>query len=157
MAARRLSDRQAAPATACVHRGGSRMKSARRRPDSIDDYIAAFPPATQAALGQVRRAIRKAAPKAVETISYGIPTFRLEGNLVYFAGYARHIGFYPGSATIASFTQELSVFKSAKGSVQFPLDEPMPVRLIGRMVKFKVALQKTKQPIKKAPARRSVR
>jgi uncharacterized protein YdhG (YjbR/CyaY superfamily) len=133
------------------------MKSPRRRPESIDEYIAAFPPATQVLLEQVRRAVRKAAPKAVECISYGIPAFRLEGNRVHFAGYARHIGFYPMSRTIAEFKDDLSGYRRAKGSVQFPLDEPMPLRLIGRMVTFRMTAQKTKRAAKKTPPRRRVR
>jgi uncharacterized protein YdhG (YjbR/CyaY superfamily) len=107
--------------------------------NSIDEYIAGFPPETQKVLREVRALIRASAPKATETISYAIPTFDLNGrHLVHFAGYERHIGFYPGSSGIAAFKEELESFKSAKGSVQFPLGQPMPVDLIRRIVAFRV-------------------
>lgn len=107
-------------------------------PTTIDQYIAAFPEATQALLQQVRETIRKAAPAAEECINYGIPTFKLNGNLVLFAGYKNHIGFYPGAGGIAAFSKEIAAYKSAKGSVQFPIGEKMPLALIARMVKFRV-------------------
>lgn len=107
---------------------------------TIDEYIAEFPPGTQAVLREVRGIIRAAAPSAVETISYAIPTFDLHGrHLVHFAGYAKHVGLYPGSSGIAAFEDELAGYKSAKGSVQFPLKEPLPSELIRRMVEFRVA------------------
>ena len=95
---------------------------------------------------QMRATIKKAAPKATETISYQIPTFVLNGYLVYFAGYKNHIGFYPGAGGIAKFAKELSVYKGAKGSVQFPIDKQLPLSLITRIVKFRVKqnLEKTK-------------
>lgn len=106
----------------------------------IDAHIAGFPPETQAALGEMRGLIRAAAPGATETISYGIPTFDLEGkHLVHFAGYARHVGFYPGPDGIAAFEGELASYKRAKGSVRFPLDRPLPAGLIERIVKYRVA------------------
>jgi uncharacterized protein YdhG (YjbR/CyaY superfamily) len=104
----------------------------------IDKYIAGFPKEVQAILNKVRAAIRKAAPDAQETINYGIPTFTLNGNLVHFAGFKKHIGFYPTPSGIEKFKKELSVYKGAKGSVQFPLDEPIPYALITRIVKFRV-------------------
>lgn len=107
---------------------------------TIDAYIAEFPPETQQVLQAVRALIRAAAPDAVETISYAIPTFDLHGkHLVHFAGYARHIGLYPGPSGIAAFQAELSRYKSARGSVQFPLDQPLPTDLIRRLVAFRVA------------------
>lgn len=107
---------------------------------SIDGYIAEFPAETQLALSEMRALIRESAPEATETISYAIPTFDLNGHhLVHFAGYAHHIGFYPTSSGIAAFQAELTPYKSAKGSVQFPLDEPLPADLIRRMVRFRVA------------------
>lgn len=107
---------------------------------SIDEYIAEFPPATQDVLRQVRAVIRDSAPGAVETISYAIPTFDLNGrHLVHFAGYERHIGFYPMASGVAAFKDELTGYKSAKGSVQFPLEQPLPVDLIRRIVEFRVA------------------
>jgi uncharacterized protein YdhG (YjbR/CyaY superfamily) len=105
---------------------------------AIDEYISAFPASTQKALRQIRKAIKAAAPAAEETIKYGIPTFVLNGNLVHFAGFKNHVGFYPAPSGIAKFKNELSKYKSAKGSVQFPLDEPMPVALVTRIVKFRV-------------------
>jgi uncharacterized protein YdhG (YjbR/CyaY superfamily) len=107
---------------------------------SIDEYIAGFPPATQEALEAVRTVIRSAAPGATETISYAIPTFDLDGrHLVHFAGFKRHIGFYPIPSGVEAFKAELAVYKQGKGSVQFPLGEPMPVDLIRRIVEFRVA------------------
>jgi uncharacterized protein YdhG (YjbR/CyaY superfamily) len=111
-----------------------------QKPISTDAYIASFPKKTQLLLKQVRVAIKEAAPKAEELISYGMPAYKLNGRpLVYFAGYEYHIGFYPTPSAIAAFKKELSIYKSAKGSVQFPLDKPMPVMLIKKMVKHKVA------------------
>ncbi|HUR12497.1 MAG TPA: DUF1801 domain-containing protein [Flavitalea sp.] len=107
-------------------------------PANIDAYIAGFPKEVQQLLQQVRVTIRKAAPAAVEAIKYAIPTFILEGNLVHFAGYKNHIGFYPAPDGIATFKKELSKYKGAKGSVQFPIDEPMPLDLITKIVKFRV-------------------
>lgn len=108
-------------------------------PTSIDEYIARFPAVTRDRLEEIRRIVRKAAPDASETISYGMPTFDLGGrHLVHFAGYARHIGFYPIPTGIAAFEDELSPYKRGKGSVQFPLDEPLPADLIRRIVEFRV-------------------
>ncbi|MFZ5552149.1 MAG: iron chaperone [Bacteroidota bacterium] len=106
---------------------------------NIDDYIAHFPEKTQKLLQQVRTTIKKAAPKAEEAISYAIPTFRLYGkNLVHFAGYNHHIGFYPGAAVVANFKKEISGYKNAKGSIQFPLDKPMPLSLITKITEFRI-------------------
>ena len=105
---------------------------------TIDAYIAAFPESTQTFLKQLRAAIKEAAPKATERISYGMPCFRTTKNLVYFAGYTKHIGFYPGSATIAHFKTKLSPYKHAKGSVQFPLTEAIPIGLIIQMTEFRL-------------------
>jgi uncharacterized protein YdhG (YjbR/CyaY superfamily) len=110
------------------------------QPSDINAYMAAFPEATRTALEAVRHTIRTEAPAAVETISYGIPTFKLQGkNLVHFAGYANHVGFYPTPVAAEAFKNDLSGFKTGKGSVQFPLDKPMPLDLISRMVRFRVA------------------
>ena len=106
---------------------------------TIDDYIAEFPPATQQALEQVRALITAEAPDATETISYAIPTFDMDGqHLVHFAGYARHIGLYPMASGTAAFQEELKPYKSGKGSIQFPLNKPLPVELIRRIVAFRV-------------------
>lgn len=105
---------------------------------SIDEYIAAFPPATQKVLEELRALISAAAPDAAETISYAIPTFELNGHLVHFAGYERHIGFYPTGSGVEAFKEELKPYKSGKGSVQFPLGRPLPTGLIRRIVEFRV-------------------
>ncbi|MFT3680420.1 MAG: DUF1801 domain-containing protein [Ferruginibacter sp.] len=121
---------------------------------TIDAYIAGFPKETQRLLEQMRSTISKAAPNAEETINYAMPTFTLHGNLVHFAGYAHHIGFYPAPSGIEAFKKELSVYKGAKGSVQFPLDKPLPLALVTKIVKFRVkenmekAAAKTKKKLK---------
>jgi uncharacterized protein YdhG (YjbR/CyaY superfamily) len=114
------------------------MKSGSTSPDSIDAYIAQFPPEVQTQLTQMRQTIQKAAPSATEAISYQIPTFKLNGNLVHFAGFKKHIGFYPGAAGITAFRDELAGYNSAKGSVQFPLDKALPLALVRKIVKFRV-------------------
>ena len=92
----------------------------------IDEYISNFPPETQIVLNEIRAIIRTSAPEASEKISYAIPTFYLKGNLVHFAGYSKHIGFYPGGSGIEAFKDELKPYKGGKGSVQFPLGQPLP-------------------------------
>ena len=106
---------------------------------SIDDYISTFPEEIQKLLEELRATIKAAAPEAVEKISYQVPTFDLKGNLVHFAAYKKHIGFYPTPSGIQAFKRELSIYESAKGSVQFPIDKPLPLKLIRRIVKFRVA------------------
>jgi uncharacterized protein YdhG (YjbR/CyaY superfamily) len=105
---------------------------------TIDEYIAAFPAEVQQKLNELRQVIKAAAPQAGEKISYRMPTFTLEGNLVHFAAYKKHIGFYPASSGIAHFQQELSAYKTSKGAVQFPVDQPIPYDLVRRMVAFRV-------------------
>ncbi len=105
---------------------------------NIDEYLIRFPKEVQQLLKKMRLTIKKAAPKAEEKISYGIPTFTLNGNLVHFAGYKNHIGFYPTPSGITAFKKELSAYKGAKGSVQFPINEPLPLTLVSRIVKFRV-------------------
>jgi uncharacterized protein YdhG (YjbR/CyaY superfamily) len=105
------------------------VKTDAPEPKGIDEYIAAFPPGVRKVLEEVRKTIRAAAPDAGEAIEYRMPTFTLNGNMVHFAAYARHVGFYPTPSAIEKFSRELSAWKGAKGSVQFPLDEPMPCRL----------------------------
>ncbi len=108
--------------------------------DNIDAYIATFPTTTQATLQAFRQLVQTLVPTAKETISYQMPTFTLFGNLVHFAGYQHHIGFYPGAKTIAHFAPQLQAYKHAKGSVQFPLKAPLPTELISEMVLYKAAL-----------------
>jgi len=110
----------------------------REKAKSVDFYISGFLPEVQELLIKMRETIKKAAPKAEETISYAIPTYKLHGNLVHFAGYANHIGFYPGAGGIAAFADELSAYKTSKGTVQFPLDSLLPLDLVTRIVKFRV-------------------
>ena len=104
----------------------------------IDEFIAGFPADVQKVLKKVRTTIKKAAPKAEETINYGIPTFTLNGNLVHFSAFKHHIGFYPTPSGIEKFKKELSAYEGAKGSVKFPLDQPIPYDLIAKIVKFRV-------------------
>jgi uncharacterized protein YdhG (YjbR/CyaY superfamily) len=106
---------------------------------SIDEYIAEFPPGTRKVLEELRALIKAAAPDATEKISYAIPTFYLNGNLVHFAGFEKHVGFYPEPSGIEAFREELKPYKSAKGSVQFPLGQPLPTDLIRKMVELRVA------------------
>jgi uncharacterized protein YdhG (YjbR/CyaY superfamily) len=114
------------------------MKTNETADNRIDKYLLHYPKEVQELLQKLRAAIRKAAPAASETIKYGIPTFILHGNLVHFAGYKNHIGFYPTPSGIKAFKRELSFYKGAKGSVQFPIDEPLPYSLITKIVKFRV-------------------
>ena len=111
---------------------------------NIDEYIAGFPKNIQKTLQEMRMAIRKAAPTAEETIKYAIPTFTLNGNLVSFAAFKNHIGFYPAPTGEESFKKELSAYDGEKSTVRFPLDKPLPLTLIARMVKFRVKKNKLK-------------
>ena len=107
---------------------------------SVDEYIAGFPPETRAVLEEIRALIRAAAPDATETISYAMPTFDLNGrHLVHFAGYERHVGLYPVPSGIDAFRAELGLYKHGKGSVQFPLGQPLPADLNRRIIEFRVA------------------
>jgi uncharacterized protein YdhG (YjbR/CyaY superfamily) len=125
---------------------------------TIDAYIAGFPKETQAVLTKMRAIIKKAAPGAEEKISYGIPTFFLHGNLVHFGGFKNHVGFYPTPSGIETFKKELAAYKGAKGSVQFPLDKPLPVELIKRMVQFRInKMKENAAGKKKAKANSSTR
>ncbi len=123
---------------------------------NIDDYIKHFPPEVQALLQKMRVTIQKAAPKAVEAISYGIPTFKLHGNLVHFGGFQHHIGFYPGAGAIVTFAKDLAGYSTSKGTVQFPLDKPIPWPLIIRITKFRVeqALQKEEMKAAKSKSKK---
>jgi uncharacterized protein YdhG (YjbR/CyaY superfamily) len=116
---------------------------------SIDDYIKIFPKEVRGILTGLRATIRAAAPGAGETISYGIPTFTLDGNLVHFAAYKKHIGFYPTSSGIRAFKKELSPYKTSAGTAQFPIDKPLPLALIRKIVRFRVAENKKYSRIKK--------
>jgi len=116
---------------------------------TIDEYIAEFPEETQAKLSELRELIHSLAPEATETISYAIPTFDLNGrHLVHFAGFASHIGLYPTPTGMEEFKEDLKPYKTGKGSVQFPLDRPLPTDLIVRIVEFRVAENLAKTPEK---------
>jgi uncharacterized protein YdhG (YjbR/CyaY superfamily) len=119
--------------------------------DNIDEYIANFPADIQEILQELRATIKAAAPEAEEAISYQMPTFKLKGNLVHFAAYKNHIGFYPVPRGIEAFQEELSAYKGSKGTVQFPLDQPLPLDLISRIVRFRVKdnLEKAEAKAKK--------
>tara|TARA_R110002020_G_scaffold122487_2_gene277837 strand:- start:20476 stop:21051 length:576 start_codon:yes stop_codon:yes gene_type:complete len=110
----------------------------KERLSDIDSYIASFPADVREKLQKIRETVQKAAPGASEKISYAMPTFILDGNLVHFAAFKNHIGWYPTPSAILEFQEELSGYRNAKGSVQFPLDRPVPVKLISKMVRFRV-------------------
>ena len=114
---------------------------------TIDEYIAQFPEEVQVLLEKMRTIIHKAAPKAEEAITYGISTFKTNGNLVHFGGYKSQIGFYPAPSGIGAFKKELAKYEGSKGTIRFPLDKPLPVTLITQVIKFRVAknLEKSKQ------------
>lgn len=115
---------------------------------NVDDYIATFPTDMQLLLEQLRSAIKKAAPKAEEGISYQMPAYKYYGMLMFFAGYKSHIGFYPTPSGIEKFKKELSGYDGAKGSVQFPIDKPLPLSLVSKMVKFKIKENQSKTAAK---------
>ena len=114
------------------------MQTDHTRPKTINEYIAGFPQDIQAILEQIRSTIREAAPGAEEAIKYQMPTFTLNGNLVHFAAFKQHIGLYPTPSGIEQFKEELSHYAGAKGSVRFPLDQPIPFDLIRKIVQFRV-------------------
>jgi uncharacterized protein YdhG (YjbR/CyaY superfamily) len=121
----------------------------RRHFHTIDEYINTFPKEIQDILEKLRQTIQKAAPDATEAISYGIPTFKLHGNLVHFAAYKNHIGFYPTSGPIEAFKKELSGYKRSKGTVQFPINQSLPLGLIRTIVKYRVKENAQRQEVKK--------
>lgn len=116
---------------------------------TIDEYISSFPEEVQIKLEQIRSTILKAAPLAEEVISYGMPAFKYHGILMYFAAYKNHIGFYPTGSGIKNFKNEISVFKTSKGTVQFPLDKKVPLSLISKITKFRVKENLEKFNLKK--------
>jgi len=114
------------------------MEKSKKEHSSVDEYIRSFPEHAQKKLKELRKVVNEQAPEAQERISYGMPAFFLKGNLVYFAAFSKHIGFYPGANGIDAFKNELSKYKIGKGSVQFPMGEPLPIGLIKRIVRFRV-------------------
>jgi uncharacterized protein YdhG (YjbR/CyaY superfamily) len=124
------------------------MKNDSKVPETIDEYIMGFPEDIQEKLESLRATIRKAAPEAEEIISYAMPTFYLKGNLVHFAVFRNHIGFYPAPSGIETFKEELLPYKTSKGAAQFPIDKPLPLSLVSKIVKYRV-----KQNMEKADAK----
>src|SRR5437899_8523818 len=116
---------------------------------NVDHYIAGFPEETQKHLNRLRSIIRKAAPAAEESISYGMPAYKLQGTLVYFGGFKNHVGFYPTASGIKNFQEEIAAYKNSKGAVQFPLNEPLPVKLVEKIVTFRVNENAAKNPGRK--------
>ena len=123
--------------------------------NSVNDYIATYPPAVRKLLTQMRKTIKAAAPEAEEIISYHMPAYKQHGILVYFAAHTNHIGFYPFRSAIDEFSQELKNYEGSKGTVRFPFTEPIPVRLVTRMVKFRVKRNIEKMKAKKSLTRKS--
>ncbi|MEQ9438850.1 MAG: DUF1801 domain-containing protein [Cyclobacteriaceae bacterium] len=121
------------------------MESNATKTTSVDEYISMFPEDIQMKLQQLRQTVREAAPETEEVISYAMPTYKLHGNLVHFAAFKKHIGFYPAPSGITAFQEELAAYKGAKGSVQFPLSEPLPLKLIQKIVKHRVKENLAKQ------------
>lgn len=117
----------------------------------INEYISEFPDEIKAVLEQIRETIQQAAPGAKEAIRYGMPTFVLNGNLVHFAAYKNHIGFYPAPSGIDEFIEELAVYRTGKGTIQFPINQPIPFNLVKKVVEFRVKenLEKQKRKVKK--------
>ena len=118
--------------------------------NTIDAYIEGYPKEIQKLLNQMRKTIKKAAPKATEAIKYGIPTYVLEGNLIHFGGAKNHIGLYPGSSTITTFQKKLKGYKTSKGTIQFPIDEPLPLDLVTEITKFRIKENLEHAALKKA-------
>lgn len=131
------------------------MRNSSARFDTVDEYIAAFPEAVQRVLRELRQTIRAAAPQAEEKIAYGMPTFTLHGNLIHFAAHKAHIGLYPTPSGVEAFQEALAGYKNAKGSVQFPLDQPLPLELIRRIVEFRVQENLQKAALKAKPKKKS--
>lgn len=129
------------------------MPSNRAAPATIDEYIAGVPRGVRKLLGQMRTAIRQAAPGATEAIKYGLPTFVLEGNLVHFGAFRKHIGFYSMPSGHREFQDELSAYVGGKGSVQFPLERPLPLGLVRRIVRFRVAENRARAAAKRKKQR----
>lgn len=131
------------------------MAAPRRQFETMDEYINTFPENVRRILNELRQTIKEVAPDAEETINYQIPTFTLNGNLVHFAAFEHHIGFYPTPGGMQAFKKELSGYKGAKGSVQFPMNEPLPLPLIRRIVEFRVKENLEKKQKKKSSGKKS--
>jgi uncharacterized protein YdhG (YjbR/CyaY superfamily) len=114
------------------------VKTPIKQVTTIDEYINGFPESVRKALLELRATIKRTAPEATETISYRVPTFQYHGNLVHFAAFKNHIGFYPTASGIAAFERELKAYKRSKGAVQFPMDQPLPLKTVEKIVKFRL-------------------
>src|SRR5215211_7131678 len=130
------------------------MDAASKQFKTIDGYIDMFPEDVRMILNELRQTIKDAAPGAEETINYQMPTFTLHGNLVHFAAFKNHIGFYPTPSGIEAFKKELSAYKGAKGSVQFPIDQPLPLPLIRKIVEYRVKENVERKQKKKSSVRK---
>ena len=134
------------------------MKSTLKKPSpygatkfsTIDEYHASFPKNTRDILQKFRQTIKQIVPQATETISYNIPTFKLDKNLVHYAAFKEHIGFYPSTSPMEIFKEELKAYKTSKGAIQFPIDQPLPIALIKKIVKFRLDEEKKKTKPKKS-------
>lgn len=124
------------------------MKSGMEPAKNIDSYIAAFPTKVQSSLKKLRKLIKQLVPSATEDIKYGMPTFILQGNLVHFAAYQHHIGFYPTPPVIVHFEKDLYDYQTSKGAIQFPIDEPLPFELIEKMVIYRLKIHQQKLELK---------
>jgi len=124
------------------------MKTPPAKFTTVDEYFAAFPAEAKSLLKQMRKIIREAAPQAEELISYNMPAFKQGGALVYYAAYKNHIGFYPTASGIRNFTKELAGLETSKGAIRFPIDQPLPVALVKKIVKFRVTENKAKAALK---------
>ena len=122
---------------------------------TTDEYINTFPEDVRSILNELRQAIKETAPEAQETINYQIPTFTLNGNLVHFAAFKNHIGFYPTPSGMEAFKKELALYKGAKGSVQFPINQPLPLPLIRKIVEYRVKENSERKPKKKSTGKKS--
>src|SRR5215217_6884855 len=131
------------------------MDAASKQFKTIDEYIETFPEDVRTTLNELRQTIKETAPEAEETINYQMPTYALHGNLVYFAAFKNHIGFYPTPSGIEAFKKELSPYKVAKGSVQFPIDQPLPLPLIRKIVEYRVKENVERKQKKKSSVRKS--
>jgi uncharacterized protein YdhG (YjbR/CyaY superfamily) len=132
------------------------MKTEKAAPQTIVDYSKGFPEEIRTLLEQIRSTIRRAAPEATEKISYGIPTFYYNGNLVHFAAFKKHIGFFPTPSAIKEFEKELKDYETSRGTIQFPLTYPLPLKLIERIVRFRVKQNSDKEPTKVSRSKKIV-
>jgi uncharacterized protein YdhG (YjbR/CyaY superfamily) len=130
------------------------MDAASKQFKTIDEYIETFPEDVRTTLNELRQTIKETAPEAEETINYQMPTYALHGNLVHFAAFKNHIGFYPTPSGIEAFKKELSPYKGAKGSVQFPIDQPLPLPLIRKIVEYRVKENVERKQKKKSSLRK---